>query len=75
MFVRRKRYPSGNIGILVVEKVAGKMRELIRIGIAATETEVAELEKKHRNGFIGSKGAVIPGLTYSEKRVPYWERR
>jgi|GEM_PF-5362282 len=25
MFVRKKKYPSGNIGVIVVEKIGGKM--------------------------------------------------
>lgn len=28
MFVRKKRYRSGNIGVIVVEKIGGKMKEL-----------------------------------------------
>ncbi|PVX43995.1 hypothetical protein C7379_1341, partial [Hallella colorans] len=26
MFVRKKKYPSGNIGVIVVEKIGGKMK-------------------------------------------------
>ena len=62
MFVRRKRYPSGNIGILVVEKVDGKMRELIRIGIATTEAEIAELEKKAQDWIYKEQGRRHPRL-------------
>ena len=29
MYIRKKKYPSGNIGIIVVEKVNGKMKELL----------------------------------------------
>ena len=28
MFIRKKKYPSGNVGVIVVEKVNGKMNEL-----------------------------------------------
>ena len=28
MFVRKKKYPSGNIGIIIVEKIGGKMKVL-----------------------------------------------
>lgn len=75
MFVRRKRYPSGNIGILVVEKVDGKIRELIRIGIATTEAEIAELEKKAQDWIYKEQGRRHPGLTCSVKKVPFWKRR
>lgn len=33
MFIRKKKYPSGNVGVIVVEKVNGKMNELSTIGI------------------------------------------
>lgn len=39
MYVRKKKYPSGNIGVIVVEKSKGKMKELCRIGIAEDEEE------------------------------------
>ena len=41
MFVRKKRYPSGNIGVIVVEKIGGKMKELV----AYNENEVEDLVK------------------------------
>ena len=34
MFVSKKKYPSGNIGVIVVEKIGGKMKELATIGYA-----------------------------------------
>ena len=37
MYIRKKKYPSGNLGIIVVEKVNGKMKELATIGIAKTD--------------------------------------
>ncbi len=46
MYVRKKEYPSGNIGIIVVEKVNGKMNELITIGIAKSDDEVECLVTK-----------------------------
>ena len=45
MFVRKKRYPSGNIGVIVVEKIGGKMKELVTIGVAYNENEVEDLVK------------------------------
>ena len=46
MFVRKKKYPSGNIGVIVVEKVGGKMKELATIGVAYSENEVEGLIAK-----------------------------
>ena len=43
MFVRKKRHRSGNIGVIVVEKIGGKMKELATIGIAYNEDEVENL--------------------------------
>ena len=50
MFVRKKKYPSGNIGVIVVEKIGGKMKELATIGVAYNEDEVEYLvnEAKER---------------------------
>ncbi|MCM1107781.1 MAG: IS1634 family transposase [Clostridium sp.] len=39
MYVRKKKYPSGNIGIIVVEKIDGRMKELATIGIAHHDEE------------------------------------
>lgn len=43
MYIRKKKYPSGNLGIIVVEKVSGKMKELATIGIAKTDDEIEDL--------------------------------
>ena len=43
MFIRKKKYPSGNIGVIVVEKIGGKMKELATIGVAYSEDEVENL--------------------------------
>ncbi|MBS7373329.1 MAG: hypothetical protein KIG57_04570, partial [Muribaculaceae bacterium] len=40
MYIRKKKYPSGNLGIIVVEKVNGKMKELATIGFAKTDDEI-----------------------------------
>lgn len=40
MYVRKKKYPSGNIGIIVVEKIGGRMKELATIGIAYNDEEI-----------------------------------
>lgn len=46
MYVRKKKYPLGNIGIIVVEKINGKMNELVTIGIAKSEDELESLLDK-----------------------------
>ena len=46
MFVRKKKYPSGNIGVIVVEKIGGKMKELATIGVAYSEDEVENLDRR-----------------------------
>lgn len=48
MFIRRKRHRSGRTGIIVVEKLHGKMKELHTVGIANNEDEVKELVTQGR---------------------------
>lgn len=48
MYIRKKTYPSGNIGIIVVEKFNGKMKELATVGIAKSEDDVESLVKEGR---------------------------
>lgn len=48
MFIRRKKYPSGNIGVIVVEKTNGKMKELATIGIVQNQEELEALLSKGR---------------------------
>lgn len=43
MFIRKKRHRSGNIGVIVVEKIGGKMKELATIGVAYSKDEVENL--------------------------------
>lgn len=44
MYVRKKKYPSGNIGIIVVaEKLSGKYTELVTVGISSDESTIASL--------------------------------
>ena len=43
MFIGNKRHRSGNIGVIVVEKIGGKMKELATIGVAYSEDEVENL--------------------------------
>ena len=46
MYIRRKKYPSGNVGIIVIEKISGKMKERTTIGIAKSDEEVEALVKR-----------------------------
>ena len=43
MYVRKKKYPSGNVGIIVVEKINGKMKELATIGIVSKDEDMEGL--------------------------------
>lgn len=43
MFIRKKKYPSGNIGVIVAEKVNGMMRELHTVGIATDKDGIEPL--------------------------------
>ncbi|MDR3118366.1 MAG: IS1634 family transposase [Mediterranea sp.] len=40
MFIRKKKYPSGNIGVIVAEKLGGKIKELITVGISSDSCEI-----------------------------------
>ncbi len=54
MFIRKKKYPSGNIGIIVIEKINCKMNEFSSIGIVRNQDEIDSLIKKGRK-WIGSE--------------------
>ena len=43
MYVRKKKHPSCNIGIIVVEKIDGRMKEFATIGIVRHEEETGGL--------------------------------
>ena len=49
MFIRKKKYPSGNVGIVIAEKIDGKMKELVTIGIARSPEEIESLMSKARD--------------------------
>ena len=55
MFIRKKKYPSGNIGVIVVEKVKGRMRELYTVGIATDNA--------------GTEPLVAKGLEWIDKEI------
>lgn len=69
MFVRKKKYPSGNVGVIVVEKVCGKMKELATIGIAHSETEVDSLVLKAKEWISNEEARRHPRLDlFGEER-------
>lgn len=43
MFLRKKKYRSGRTGVVVVEKVRGRMKELCTIGISDIPSEIERL--------------------------------
>ena len=40
MFIRKKKYPSGNVGVIVVEKVNGKMKGTVTMPVDSDEETV-----------------------------------
>ncbi len=46
MYIKKKKYPPGNIDIIVVEKINGKMNELVTIGIAKSDDEIEGLVRR-----------------------------
>ena len=54
MFIRKKKYQSGHIGIIVTEKISGKMKELATISIARSPEEVSSLTAKAREWIDGA---------------------
>ena len=69
MFVRKKRYPSGNIGVIVVEKIGGKMKELATICVAYNENEIEDLVKDAKEWISKEESRRHPQLyLYGEER-------
>ena len=69
MFVRKKKYPSGNIGVIVVEKIGGKMKELVTIGVAYSEDGVENLVNEAKEWISRENTRRHPQLDlYGEKR-------
>ena len=65
MFVRKKKYPSGNIGIIVVEKIGDKMKE--RATIDVVYLTKGNINKSGYNKFLSMDGEVKVAINY--KRV------
>lgn len=62
MFVRKKRHRSGNIGVIVVEKVGGRMKELATIGVTHCEIEVDNLVVKAKDRILREEARRHPQL-------------
>lgn len=69
MFVRKKKYPSGNIGVIVVEKIGGKMKELATIGVAYNEDQVENIINEAKEWISKEESRRHPQLDlYGEER-------
>ena len=69
MFIRKKRHRSGNIGVIVVEKIGGKMKELATIGVAYSEDEVENLVNEAKEWISKEESRCHPQLDlYGEER-------
>ena len=69
MFIRKKKYPSDNVGVIVAEKVGGKMRELASVGVAHSENEVDGLVNKANEWISKEKARRHPQLDlFGEER-------
>lgn len=51
MFVCKKKYPPSNIGVIIVEKIGGKMKKLATIGVAYNQGGAKNLSMEQKNGF------------------------
>ena len=69
MFVRKKKHRSGNIGVIVAEKICGKMKELVTIGVAYNEGEVDNLVNEAKEWISKEKSRRHPQLDlFGEER-------
>lgn len=46
MNISEKKYPSGNLGIIVIDKIKGKINELVTIGITKFPDTLTRSGKK-----------------------------
>lgn len=76
MYIRRKKYTSGNVGIIVVEKISGKMKELTTIGIAKSDEEVEALVKRGQEWIDREQQRRHPRLDlFGEERIRFEQER
>ena len=69
MFARKKKYPSGNIGVIVVEKIGGKMKEFVTIGVAYSEDEVENLVNEAKEWISKKNPGAIHNSIYMVRSV------
>lgn len=74
MYIRKKKYPSGNIGVIVVDKSKGKMKELCRIGIASDESELPALIERGKEWITEESNRRYPTLDLFGKEREACER-
>lgn len=76
MYIRKKKYPSGNVGIIVVEKINGKMKELATIGIARSDDDVETLVKRGKEWIDREQQRRHPRLDlFGDERIRYEQER
>ena len=69
MFVCKKKYPPSTIGVIVVEKIGGKMKKLSTIGVAYNERKVENLVNEAKEWISKEKSRRHPQLDlYGEER-------
>ena len=78
VFIRKKRHRSGNIGVIVVEKIGGKMKELATIGVAKDANDIDSLvnagrewiskEESRRHPQLDLYGRSVKRVTVSAKK-------
>ena len=72
MFIRKKKYPSGNSGVIVVEKIGGKMKELARTGYWNSPSATARWLNMTKEADVVSWAAK---QTTVQRKMPITERR
>ena len=78
MFSRKKRHRSGNIGVIVVEKIGGKMKELATMVLHIMKMRSKILSMKRKNGFPRKKPGAIHNsicMVRSVRRVTVSEKK
>ena len=68
MFVRKKNIVPAISELLVAEKICGKMKELVTIGVAYNEGEVDNLVNEAKEWISKENHAAIRSLTFSARK-------
>ena len=74
MFIRKKRHRSGNIGVIVVEKIGGKMKELATIGVTYNEDEVENLVNEAKEWIFGVRNDEVRKTGEHHQECPPFSR-